>query len=219
MYIKCFSLYIEYSVGAIYLVIQNLPQTVRYKKENIILVGIIPGPQEPKLTMNAFLRPLVEELKEFWHGVIISCKWHPLKQICVRAALTCCACDIPATRKICGFVGHSAALGCSKCAKQFSYDHIRKKMDFSGYDRENWPARSLEVHREQCNNYLTAQTKSQKKLIEKEFGIRYLALVDLPYFDLIKFAVVDQMHNLFLGTAKHVMQLWIDREILSKSDC
>jgi len=112
----------EYSVGVMYLVIQNLPRSARYKTENIILVGIIPGPKEPKHTVNSFLRPLVEELKEFWTGIDIDCKYHPLGKVFVRAALTCCVSDIPATRKLCGFVGHSAALGCSKCAKKFTYD-------------------------------------------------------------------------------------------------
>ena len=37
-----------YSVGAIYLTIQNLPHDERYKTENIILVGVIPGPKEPE---------------------------------------------------------------------------------------------------------------------------------------------------------------------------
>lgn len=40
-----------YSVGVIYLVIQNLPWTLRFKPE-IIIVGIIPGPHEPKLTIH-----------------------------------------------------------------------------------------------------------------------------------------------------------------------
>ena len=37
----------------------------RYKQENIILVGIIPGPKEPKFNINSYLSPLVDELKEF----------------------------------------------------------------------------------------------------------------------------------------------------------
>lgn len=45
--------HIEYSVGAIYLTIQNLPRNERYKEENIILVGVLPGPSEPPLTMNS----------------------------------------------------------------------------------------------------------------------------------------------------------------------
>ena len=47
------------SVGVIYLCILNLPRRLRYKQENILLVGIIPGPKEPKLVANAFLTPLV----------------------------------------------------------------------------------------------------------------------------------------------------------------
>ena len=37
-----------YSVGAVYLTLQNLPRNERYKTENIILIGIVPGPREPK---------------------------------------------------------------------------------------------------------------------------------------------------------------------------
>lgn len=36
-----------YAVGAIYLTILNLPRNIRYKLENIILVGVLPGPKEP----------------------------------------------------------------------------------------------------------------------------------------------------------------------------
>ena len=36
------------SVGAIYVVIQNLPRNLRFKSENVLLCGIIPGPKEPK---------------------------------------------------------------------------------------------------------------------------------------------------------------------------
>lgn len=108
----------------------------------MILVAIIPSPKEPKLTMNSFLYPLVQELKELWSGVIIHCPSHPLKNIPIRAALTCCACDIPATGKLCGFVDHSAKLGCLKCTKKFpnitthgaDSDDNDKQRDYSGYD-------------------------------------------------------------------------------------
>ena len=35
---------------------------LRYKIENIILVGIIPGPKEPHLILNSYITPLVQEL-------------------------------------------------------------------------------------------------------------------------------------------------------------
>ena len=51
-----------YSMGVLYLVVMNLPRNIRFKRENLIIIGIIPGPHEPSLTMNTFLTPLVSEL-------------------------------------------------------------------------------------------------------------------------------------------------------------
>ena len=77
-----------YSTGAIYLTLQNLPRELRYKQENVILVGIIPGPKEPKLTMNSYLTPLVEELKALWNGVLLPVQSNgTILKIRVRAAL------------------------------------------------------------------------------------------------------------------------------------
>lgn len=58
-----------YSIGVIYLAIINLPRAVRFKRENIILVGLIPGPSEPSKTMNTYLTPLVADLLTLWDGV------------------------------------------------------------------------------------------------------------------------------------------------------
>ena len=49
----------KYSIGAIYLTIMNLPRSERYKPENVMLVGILPGPSEPS-HINSFLDPLVK---------------------------------------------------------------------------------------------------------------------------------------------------------------
>lgn len=49
----------------------NLPREIWFKPENIILIGLIPGPTEPKLTIDPFLRPLVDELMDFWKGIMI----------------------------------------------------------------------------------------------------------------------------------------------------
>ena len=37
----------------------------------------------------------------------------------IKAALSCCACDVPASRKVCGFLAHKATLGCNKCLRDF----------------------------------------------------------------------------------------------------
>lgn len=56
--------HVQNSVGAIYLSVLNLPRAIRNKPENVILAGLIPGPHEPELHINSFLRPLLS-LKEY----------------------------------------------------------------------------------------------------------------------------------------------------------
>lgn len=107
-----------YSLGAIYLTIQNLPRHIRYKEKNIILIGLIPGPSEPKLSINSYLTPLVEELKEAWDKGMHLTIFNGIS-VTFRVALFCVSSDIPASRKICGFLGHNAKFGCNKCMKPF----------------------------------------------------------------------------------------------------
>ena len=203
----------QYSVGAIYLTVQNLPRNQRYKDENIILVGIIPGPSEPSLTMNSYLAPLVQELKQAWDtGLIV--KTASNLSITIRLALSCIACDIPASRKVCGFLGHNATYGCNKCYKKFQY-HVRGGMDYSGYNREEWTLRDCNLHRQHCRQILNETTKTNIRKKESEFGVRYSLLLSLPYFNPVRYTVVDVMHNLFLGTGKHVFKLWLKLEVLT----
>ena len=93
--------HIQYSVGVIYLTLMNLPRHLRYKCENIIIVGIIPGPHEPSFNINSFMEPLVNELLELLSGNELSIHGCTSKQR-VRCALLCVSCDLPAGRKVCG---------------------------------------------------------------------------------------------------------------------
>ena len=132
---------------------QNLPRSERYKEENVILVGIIPGPREPKRTINSFLAPLVKDLEAAWsNGLTIATQQG--QSITVRLAVSCVACDIPASRKVCGFLGHNAALGCNKCLKRFP--RSGQVVDYSGYDRDSWAYRNVHLHRQQCRDVLKA---------------------------------------------------------------
>lgn len=49
--------------------------------------------------------------------------------------------------------------------------------------------------------------------LEQKYGTRYTELMLLPYFDCVRFHIIDPMHNLFTGTAKHIMKnVWLDSE-------
>ena len=64
----------QHSEGVIYLSILNLPRSERFLQHNVILVGIIPGPKEPKKHINSFLAPLVKELLSLWKGILMTYK-------------------------------------------------------------------------------------------------------------------------------------------------
>ena len=92
----------RYTIGMLCLVILNLPRSICFKPENVIITRIIPGPKEPKKNaMNSYLRPLVKELNMLWvDGFSLLINRKPVK---VRVALLASVCDIPATQKLGGF--------------------------------------------------------------------------------------------------------------------
>lgn len=200
-----------YSVGVIFLSIMNLPRAVRFKSSNIILVAIIPGPKEPSAhAFYSYLKPLALELKDLWeNGMTLTSKQTGLA-ITVRACVTCVSCDIPAMRKVLGFVSCMAEKGCPRCEKTFTYNTNLKRMIFSGF--ETCRPRDIDEHRQNVKQIIQASTATERNQLEKIHGCRDAPLLILPYFDCIRFGVIDPMHNLYLGTAKHMMKLWTNSD-------
>ena len=200
------------------LVLLNLSRHERYKFENIFVAGILPGPSELKLAANTFLEPLVRELQALW-----ACK-HPfaahssLFKRPIKVGLICVSSDIPATRKIGGFLGHMSSQGCSRCKKSFS---SVDGLDFSGFDRENWIPRTSNEHKHSAKRTLDETSYTAQQKLCSHLGARYSVLQELDYFDCIRYFVVDPMHNLYLGTAKHMVKnvrLKDKNEFLSDED-
>ena len=204
-----------YSVGVIYLVVLNLPRNVRYKRENVILIGIIPGPSEPPLTINSYLIPLVLGLLELWHGVQMEVSGS-VPQL-IRAALIAVSCDLPAGSKVCGFLSHSANLGLKRCYASFSEGFSRR--NYANLDRSSWQLRTCNQHRADVKSLEQCKTKTEKSHRESQLGCRYSELLRLPYFDPVRMLLIDPMHCLFLGTANYITRkIWIGRQILNKDN-
>ena len=135
----------------------------------------------------------------------------------VRAALLCVTCDLPARKKVCGFMGHTASLGCSRCLKSFS-GAIGSK-DYSGFKRAEWRMRTIQAHHASVDDIRKSRNKTEHNRLESLHGCRYSVLLELPYFNLIKMLMIDPMHNLFLGSVKYVMKnLWIDSGCINSSN-
>ena len=80
--------------------------------------------------MDSYLQPSINKLNEYYCEGILALT--PFKvHIRIRLALSCIACDIPATCKVCGFLSYHAKLGYNKCYKYFS-------SNFALIDRSSW---------------------------------------------------------------------------------
>ena len=75
----------------------------------MILAAVIPGPDEPHLTINSYLDPIVSKL---WNGIEIEGK-------IIHGALVAVGCDLPAARKIMGCQTRQKAT-CTSSAILFS---------------------------------------------------------------------------------------------------
>ena len=210
----------NYSCGAIYITINNLPRSERFKKENVILVGVMPGPSASHTTeLNNYLAPLVDELMLLYdEGIQVS---NPAtgSPILVRAALIMVACDMPAARKTCGFTSPVSRRGCYKCDRTFIVDDDTKRVNFSGgYDVENYQWKSTNDVATHAVEWMTATTNKERVEIERNYGTRWSELHRLPYFDAVRFTIIDAMHNLLLGTPKKMFNDWIDDGDLTRED-
>lgn len=123
------------SVGTVVLFCPNTPPELRYKPENVFIVGIIPGSKEPSvLQMNNLLRPLVTELQELWVGKQLYSSGD--LSLNVRAALVVLTCDLPAARKVAGFESHASNLFCS-C-------YYLQRQNIESLDVASWEMRTRE---------------------------------------------------------------------------
>ena len=114
---------------------------------------------------------------------------------------------------MCGFLSYNAHQGCSHCLKSFSGSP--GELEYSGFDRSNWPKCNQADHKRDIIQLQSCKTRAAIADIETESGYRYTELIRLPYFNPTKMLVIDPMHNLFLGSGKHVLKdIWIELRLI-----
>lgn len=191
------------STGGIYMVCLNLPPSLRYNVENMLLVGVIPGPREPSLDqINHLLRPLVDDLLRLWHhGVYLSSTALHHSGRRVRIAVIPLVCDLPAARQMAGFGSFSSTNFCSECYQTLA--------DMDNLDYKNW------THRTRCNHLASARlwqeasTEDERTDLVKEHGVRWSELLRLPYWDPTQYVTIDSMHCFYLGLfRRHIQEVW-----------
>ena len=221
----------QYSLGAIYLAVLNLPREIRYKRENVILVATLPDNSKHVDTTSRLVLPMVKELLHLWENGEELFPGGPK----FSAALLQVTADLPAGRVVSGLLAHNAHAGCSRCNKKFKKKEktldrnknsetfnqmvVPKAHKFGGFKKDeekntgNTPWTNY-TRRKQADKWLKAATAKERAKLAKESGCRWTSLYLLPYYDSVKFLAIDAMHNLYMGVAKKILKVWAAKEVV-----
>ena len=196
------------STGSIVMACLNLPPSLRYKPENLFLVGVIPGPREPSIEeVGHFTEPIVDMLDKSWRvGTKFDCTESSDCGRTERSMLVVIVTDLVANRKITGVASHSSKLFfCSLCGLD--------KSEINNLDRMTWPTRTLAMQKKAAEEWRDATTRKERKHLFAQTGVRWSPFWKLDYYDPTRMGAVDTMHNLLLGLVQfHV------REVLGIDD-
>ncbi|RDB25398.1 hypothetical protein Hypma_008131 [Hypsizygus marmoreus] len=186
------------SSTGIWLVLLNLPPHLRYLPENMFLAGVIPGPGKPSLDqINHSLQLVVNDLLEFWNpGVFFTRTYNHERGMLYNAMLVPLVADMTAARQVLGLPGSLTAYSfCSFCDLDLR--------DIDIFDKSEWPAKNVEDIRRMGQLWKEAPTEKAQDIISTSFGQKWSALLDLPYWNPVDYAVVKSMHALDIGLFQH----------------
>ena len=144
---------------------------MRFKRENLLTLGLLPGPNEVSLhKINHYLAPIVDELESLWDGVTLNRTYEHPRGRDIHAALILVSCDVPAARKICGHV--SALVSCHRCDKKANYEN--RQHNFAGMENfDEWfSSQDPDVHRQNAIEWRSCNSDASRKRFVKQNGVK-----------------------------------------------
>ena len=190
------------SCTAIYMIVLNFPEHLRFLFRNMYLAGVIPGPGKPSLDqINHSLSLLVDELLEFWKGIYYTLTFASLCGCVTKGAMIPLVCDMLSARQLAGLGSATSTWFCTFC-----YLVIQ---DLENLDKSTWPARDLAAQIESAKLWRDCRSEAERDTCFKANGVRWSVLLKLPYWNPILFSVVDSMHAAYLGLIHaHCRRFW-----------
>ncbi|KAJ3722348.1 hypothetical protein C8R42DRAFT_580159 [Lentinula raphanica] len=168
------------------------------------LITVIPG--KPKQHhINYTLRVLVEQLLPFWQGISYTRTARYRLGRTVFIALLPAVCDTEAAIQISGFAAHNHTHFCRRCLLPIS--------DIHNLEPNTWIMRDPDKHKELALEWKEA-SQMRREAIYRDHGVRWTELLKLPYWNPIRYTVIDDMHLGYLGLFRtHLRIIWgIDHE-------
>lgn len=190
--VAVFNSNVKKSLWPILVVINNLPPSLRFLRENIIVAGLWLSNSEPDL--NVFMKPFLQQLRT------LACEGLSLFEDTSYKVITICCCVDSVARcklqQIKQFNGYEACSFCLHPGYLAANKQIRYKY--------------LEVDERNHQDTVRAMDLCMKRG-ESVNGIKGVSnLLSIPYFDIITNCPVDFMHAVLLGVCKQFCGLWFD---------
>lgn len=187
----------------------NLPPKIRFHIDNIIPIGIIPGPNKPAIP-DSFLVPLVEELFQLSRGVQaydVLTKSH----FCFHAFLLVVFGDIPAISMLMKMKGVNGICPCRACSikatpipgEKNHTHYVPLSTNLTGLNR------SHEELMKQAKEVDQAPTKTAADELARQYGIKGTAI--LSFLDTISLPIsfpADFMHIAWENVIKTLVAHW-----------
>lgn len=197
----------------------NLPPDVRFHKDNIICVGVIPGPRQMK-DIDSFLYPLVDEFLKLARGVpafdVRECASFRL-----HAYLILAFGDIPAVAKLMKMKGHNALCPCRMCniigirintpgsKNPIHYVPLHRDEPNMSYSATNLPLRTHVEFMSDADYVDSASSIAEAERRAKGCGIKGLPiLAALSSLEFPTCFPYDFMHLIWENVVKGLISLW-----------
>ena len=203
----------------------NLPPEQRFRKDNILCVGIIPGPKKP-WDADSFIYPLVRELLELAIGVSA---YDALSRslFALHAYVITGFGDIPAVSMLMHMKGHNGTCPCRMCRilgiripdsrNKTLYVPLSRRnhpvpTDVVEYRPDNLPLRSHEHFMAQAKAVESANTEIQREELAKASGIKGIPLLSaLGSLRFPQSFPYDFMHLIWENLIPNLVLFWSGR--------
>ncbi|KAJ6544888.1 hypothetical protein DFH09DRAFT_1088420, partial [Mycena vulgaris] len=98
--------------------------------------------------------------------------------------------DMLAARAAAGFTSHGSKYFCIAC--HIDMAHIEE------FDHTRWEHRSYAQHLQHANAWKNAASLGEQEKLATEYGVRWTPLLKLPYWNVVRYVLVEAMHVLDL---------------------
>lgn len=183
--------------------VNDLPPSVRYKSDNILVVLLSYITDNSKMDMSQLLKPFIQEMQNLEKdGIRITTR----NYIYVPHLITCSV-DLkaqPLLSKLMQYNGHHACINCKQEGTSVVVGNNQSSKQKRYLFEKNPPLRT--------NTETTLQmieANKTKCVVDGIQGINPLALLDT--FRPVDGFVIDYMHNMLLGVGRQIMNLYFSK--------